>query len=261
MISPQATTDALHAKYRDSLSTKLAELAGAWERWLAAPADAEAKTRFQFLAHKLAGSAPLYGFVELGEHARDTDQMLAHWEAETPTLRLPLEQLLQRTATSAEALLRVLGRESRAAGSDFAPRAHEFPNEPARVLDVLLVEDDDDQAEIWRESLAQHAMNVRHVSTREALEAEVALKAPDVMVFDYWLEPYTGPQLVCMLRDLPEIAQIPKLCLTGDTGPVPRQAAMDAGFSAVVRKTVDPPDLADVLRQLVNGARRPPQKA
>ena len=256
MISSQATTDALHAKYRDSLSTKLSELAGAWEQWLAAPGDAAAKTRFQFLAHKLAGSAPLYGFNELGEHARHTDQMLAQWESETASLRVPLEELLQRTATSAEALLRVLGRESRAPASDPATRAHDQPRDEPRVLDVLMVEDDGDQAEIWRESLAQYSMKVRTVSTREALEAEVALKAPDVMVFDYWLEPYTGPQLVRMLRDLPEIAQIPKLCLTGDTGPVPRQAAMDAGFAAVVRKTVDPPDLADVLRQLVNGSRR-----
>ena len=122
---------------------------------------------------------------------------------------------------------------------------------PVTILSELL------SAPISSEAaLAPHGVRLRHAATREALEAEVAVDQPDLMLFDYWLEPYTGPQLVRMLRDLPEVAAIPKVCLTGDTGPVPRQAAMDAGFAAVLRKTVDPDDLVEVMRQLVASARR-----
>ena len=75
------------------------------------------------------------------------------------------------------------------------------------MMNVLMVEDDADQVALWREALAPHGVRLRHAATREALEAEVAVDAPDVMLFDYWLEPYTGPQLVRMLRDLPEGVQ------------------------------------------------------
>jgi CheY-like chemotaxis protein len=155
-------------------------------------------------------------------------------------------------------LLRVLGRAARAPQSlSGAPRSAQDPfadGEP--MMNVLMVEDDADQVALWREALAPHGVRLRHAASREALEAEVAVDTPDVMLFDYWLEPYTGPQLVRMLRDLPEVAAIPKVCLTGDTGPVPRQAAMDAGFAAVLRKTVDPDDLVEVMRQLIAAAKR-----
>jgi CheY-like chemotaxis protein/HPt (histidine-containing phosphotransfer) domain-containing protein len=254
----QSATEALTQRYRASLPEKQSELALAWEQWLAAPADHAAKLRFQSLVHKLAGSAGLYGFEDLGRQARTLDGLLSSWEQETPPLRLPLDEFCREAAGAAEMLLRVLGRASRAPHA--APEAHPASRDPFAdgepMMNVLMVEDDADQVALWREALAPHGVRLRHAATRESLEAEVAVDAPDVMLFDYWLEPYTGPQLVRMLRDLPEIAAIPKVCLTGDTGPVPRQAAMDAGFAAVLRKTVDPDDLVEVMRQLVAAAKR-----
>lgn len=254
----QSPTDALTQRYRASLPEKQSELALAWEQWLAQPTEHAAKLRFQTLVHKLAGSAGLYGFEDLGRQARSVDAALAAWEEETPPLRKPLDEFCREVAGGAEMLLRVLGRAARAphVPPGVAATAHDPFAEGEPMMNVLMVEDDADQVALWREALAPHGVRLRHAATRESLEAEVAVDAPDVMLFDYWLEPYTGPQLVRMLRDLPEIAAIPKVCLTGDTGPVPRQAAMDAGFAAVLRKTVDPDDLVEVMRQLVAAARR-----
>lgn len=254
----QSATEALTQRYRASLPEKQSELALAWEQWLAIPGEHGAKLKLQSLVHKLAGSAGLYGFEDLGRQARAVDGTLAAWEDETPTLRKPLDEFCREVAGAVEMLLRVLGRAARApqSGASPLPRHRDPFAEGEPMMNVLMVEDDADQVALWREALAPHGVRLRHAATREALEAEVAVDQPDLMLFDYWLEPYTGPQLVRMLRDLPEVAAIPKVCLTGDTGPVPRQAAMDAGFAAVLRKTVDPDDLVEVMRQLVASARR-----
>ena len=113
----QSATDALTQRYRASLPEKQSELALAWEQWLAAPGEQAAKLRFQGLVHKLAGSAGLYGFEDLGRQARSVDSSLAAWEEETPPLRRPLEEFCREVAGSAEMLLRVLGRAARAPSS------------------------------------------------------------------------------------------------------------------------------------------------
>jgi HPt (histidine-containing phosphotransfer) domain-containing protein len=60
---------ALAERYRQSLRQKQAALAAAWFRWLQSPSSAE-RPEYIDILHKLAGSAPLYGYHELGAAAR-----------------------------------------------------------------------------------------------------------------------------------------------------------------------------------------------
>lgn len=244
----------LGRRYRAGLAEKLSELALAWERWLAAPDDLAAKQSFQVLVHRLAGSAPAYGFTDVGRCAQRLDERLVGWDGDVRALRPPLNVLCHELAAPAEALMRTLGRAAR----EPVPVANAGGAGPAagRPLYVLLVDDETEQAAIWREALSAHGLRVRAVATRAALEAELVVECPDVLLIDYWLESETAVDLVRWLRNMPEFVDVPRVCLTADEGPLPRQTAMDAGFSAVLRKTVDPQDLADVLRQLVMTARR-----
>lgn len=247
-------TDALVARFRATLPDKLRELALAWERWLAAPEAASAKEALQLLVHRLAGSAPAYGFSDLGRHAFRVDERLGEWDAEIAPLRIPLDQLCRELGGSVEMLLRALGRASRDGGGEArAPRARDERGAP---LYVVLVEDDPQQAEQWREALSAHGLRVRAVLDPQAMIAEMVLERPDILVIDYWLAGITGTEVSRSLLDTPEFASVPRVCLTVDAGPLPRQVAMDAGFAAVLRKTVSPADLADVLRQVVAASHR-----
>jgi len=249
-----AAVDALAARFRASLPDKLRELALAWERWLAAPESPSAKGAMQLLVHRLAGSAPAYGFSDLGRHAFRVDQRLGEWDAEVVPLRMTLEALCREIGGHVEMLMRALGRASRdASGEARAPRAGEERGAP---LYVVLVEDDPQQAEQWREALSAHGLRVRAVLDPQAMIAEMVLERPDILVIDYWLAGVTGTEVSRSLLDTPEFASVPRVCLTVDAGPLPRQVAMDAGFAAVLRKTVSPADLADVLRQVVAASRR-----
>ena len=245
-------------RFRASLGDKLGEIALVWERWLAAPADAEAMRSFQLLVHRLTGAAPAFGLPDLGKQALRVDERLNAWSQEVESLRPPLEELCRAVAGPTESLLRTLGRAVREPATSGRP--HGVAGGAAAALGrpayVVLVEDDPEQAAYWRESLAAQGLRVRTVVDRPSLEAELVIEVPDVLLIDYWLDRQTGAEFSHWLRDTPEFSQVPKVCLTADTGPLPRQAAMDAGFVAVLRKTVTPQDLADVLRQVVVAARR-----
>jgi CheY-like chemotaxis protein len=248
MDKPTPAAGELAARYRASLADKLTELSLAWERWLAHPDHDEAKTQYEQLVHRLAGSAPLHGLVDLGRHAAIVDERFAAWNAETPVLREELTELCRQVSVPTENLLRTLVRAARDTGGDES----EVPaHRPAPSLYVVLVEDDLDQADYWRDALAACALRVRSVPDWPALQAELVMQQPDALVIDYWLRSETAAEVARELADVPEFARIPKVCLTVDSGPVPRQIAMTAGFAAVVRKSVAPADLADLLRQIV----------
>jgi CheY-like chemotaxis protein len=237
------------ARYRESLPDKLNELALSWEAWLAAPEGNAARDQLHLLVHRLAGAAPAYGYNDLGREAQRIDGMLQSWMSEVPQLRVSLPELCRQLAAPMEALLRTLGRAAREVTANMPEGEGAPPRE--RVLFVLFLEDDKEQAHIWRDALTREGLRVRIADSLPAFEAEIILETPDVLLIDFWLDGHTAGDVARELSGMPEFCDIPKVCLTADDGMLPRQVAMDAGFTAVLRKTVTPADLARVLRQSV----------
>ena len=244
----------LGARYAESLPDKLNELALAWEAWLAAPEQDSAREQVHFRVHKLAGSAPAYGYNDLGREAQRLDALMQNWTGEVPQLRIPLPDLCRQVSLPMESLLRTLGRAAREAAT---ASQGEGGGRAERMLFVLFLEDDKEQAAIWREALTQQGLRVRIADSLPAFEAELVLETPDVLLVDFWLDGHTAGDVAKELNNMPEFCDLPKVCLTADDGMLPRQVAMDAGFSAVLRKSVSPEDLARVLRQAVSSGQRP----
>lgn len=240
-----APYEALRQRYRMSLGDKQSELALSWERWLGTPDSPKAKSDFHERVHKLAGSAQAYGYVDLGREAVRVDELLSRWDSEVTSLRAPLKELLGDIAARVEALLHVLSRASREA----VPAMERGAGKPvtASSIFVLLVEDDPQQALYWREALTAEGLRVRSVDNTDAMDAQLVIEPPDVLLVDFWLPGQTGADLARHLRSTGDFARIPRVCLTADQGQLPRQVAMDSGFAAVLRKTVSPADLAQVL--------------
>jgi len=237
----------LLARYRQSLPEKLKDLALAWEAWLADPDQGLARERFHTLVHKLAGSAPAYGYEDLGREARRIDSALQSWVGDAPEARTPLPDLVRRIAVAAESLLRTLGRAAREIAAADPDAASSPPGEHA--VYVLFLEDDREQGRYWRDALMREGLRVRLVDSLPGLEADLVLETPDILLIDFWLDGHTAGDVARELGSMPEFSALPKICLTVDDGTLPRQVAMDSGFAAVVRKTIQPSDLAQLLRQ------------
>ncbi|HEX5121629.1 MAG TPA: hypothetical protein VFV97_00180 [Rhodanobacteraceae bacterium] len=98
--SPQM--DALHARYARSLASKHATLLDAWRAFAAAKDDATAR-KLHGLVHRLAGSAPTYGYATLGTLARKADHAFAHGGHDLgERLKAPVEALLDELARQAQ---------------------------------------------------------------------------------------------------------------------------------------------------------------
>lgn len=103
--------DVLRARYARSFASKRAAFAEAWRAFADTP-DATRARDLQMLAHRLAGSAPTYGYESLGAHAGVVDRALADWNEAAPKARESPAQLALRLAAPAQALIDSLAQHA-----------------------------------------------------------------------------------------------------------------------------------------------------
>jgi HPt (histidine-containing phosphotransfer) domain-containing protein len=109
--------DVLRASYAQSLASKYSALESAWHEFAAAP-GAAALRDLHVLVHRLVGSAPAYGYAQLGDLARAADTQIAEWDNLRDTSRVSIDVLAHNLARTMRALLDAL---SQAAGEGGPP--------------------------------------------------------------------------------------------------------------------------------------------
>jgi PAS domain S-box-containing protein len=113
---------------------------------------------------------------------------------------------------------------------------------------ILVVDDNEDAAEMlaW-------ALDAKGYETRIALDAPAALRlaaeyAPDIALLDLGLPVMDGFELAARLRELPGLARIRLIAVTGYGQESDRQKTRDAGFHEHLVKPVDLEALETVVR-------------
>lgn len=76
MIEAESRLQALHLRYQTSLPIKRASVELAWRSLCANSSDPARLESLMRLVHRLAGSAPSYGYREIGEIAASADALL-----------------------------------------------------------------------------------------------------------------------------------------------------------------------------------------
>jgi HPt (histidine-containing phosphotransfer) domain-containing protein len=94
----------LRMRYVQSLADKHAALASAWRAFASAP-DERAAIELQALAHRLAGSAPAYGYEAIGAAAHIVDAQLNAWSKRPASDREDADTLAARVAAPMQALM------------------------------------------------------------------------------------------------------------------------------------------------------------
>jgi two-component system CheB/CheR fusion protein len=118
---------------------------------------------------------------------------------------------------------------------------------------VLLVEDSDDILFILQLELTTMGYTVD--ITTEASEAiEIAqTNRPDVIVSDLHMPGMDGFEFIRRVRQIPSLAHVPAIALTGFSLQREVHGALAAGFNAHLTKPVEAADLAGMIQQLTNG--------
>jgi CheY-like chemotaxis protein len=123
---------------------------------------------------------------------------------------------------------------------------------------ILLVEDNEDNQEIYRIILAHHGYEVLQAYDG-GLGVEMArAHAPDLILMDLTMPLVDGLEATRMLKADPATAAIPIVALTAHTGSEDQAAAAAAGCAAFLSKPVEPGRVAAEVRRILEGAAPPP---
>jgi two-component system CheB/CheR fusion protein len=115
---------------------------------------------------------------------------------------------------------------------------------------ILLVEDSEDILFVFQTELEWRGYSV--VTARDAVSGvDVASRIrPDVIVSDLHMPEIDGYEFIRQVRQIPELASLPAIALTGCAMKEDKEMALKAGFTAYLTKPVDAQTLSDMVTRL-----------
>jgi CheY-like chemotaxis protein len=119
-------------------------------------------------------------------------------------------------------------------------------------LKVLVVDDEPDTLEMFRDALEAAGVDVRAAATGPAALSVADTWPPDLLVTDLELPGMDGYELLAALRTTRPAAACPAVAVSAYARLDDRSRALAAGFQAHVAKPVDPPALVSVLCQALS---------
>lgn len=124
---------------------------------------------------------------------------------------------------------------------------------------IVYVEDDPESRSIMA-LLLHDLMGLEHFTifpdSQNFLERVAALPVPpDIFLLDIHVQPYTGFEMLALLRDLPAYRDTPVVALTASVMNEEVQKLRDVGFNGVIAKPLDMDLFPVVLERLLRGER------
>ena len=116
---------------------------------------------------------------------------------------------------------------------------------------VLLVEDDAELARHCQALLLAAGMEVRWLSQPEKLIEVASEFAPELILMDLWLPGVNGAELVSLLAQYEQWANLPVVYLSSEACPAQRAEALKSGGDAFLEKPVDEGLLVSICRSRV----------
>ena len=126
------------------------------------------------------------------------------------------------------------------------------PREPALVssLCVLLIDDHKDVADLTKMELEALGYTVlTAMDGHQGLEIAIR-RTPDVIISDIKMPRMDGYELIDRLRQIPSLAAVPVLALTGFGMKKDVDSAIAAGYDAHLNKPVDVSELSELIQRL-----------
>jgi two-component system, cell cycle response regulator DivK len=118
---------------------------------------------------------------------------------------------------------------------------------------VLIVDDNDDNRDLYAQFLAHAGWRVATAIDGEDGLVQVANLRPDVIVLDLGLPRLDGWEVARRLKADPEAQSIPIIALTGHALDASRQRAYEAGVDGYLTKPCLPEELVAEIERLRGG--------
>jgi two-component system sensor histidine kinase BarA len=122
---------------------------------------------------------------------------------------------------------------------------------------VLYVEDDPRSRKVMRMLLGAE-MQLEHVTIFEdsadfVQRLQSIQPQPDIILLDIHVKPYTGFEMLAMVRQLPGFQNTPVIALTASVMNEEVQHLRDSGFQGVIAKPVDIDTFPKLVNRILDG--------
>lgn len=125
---------------------------------------------------------------------------------------------------------------------------------PLQGLQILLVEDEPDMAELLMFILRLSGAEITHVThVYQALE-EIEYHCPDVLICNVRLPDLDGDRLIEQIRaqESEQLQKLPAIAITSFTREVSTQKMLAAGFHGCLHKPIDPDQLIAAILEITS---------
>jgi len=120
---------------------------------------------------------------------------------------------------------------------------------------ILLVDDFEDELEMYEEYLIYRGFQVVVARTGEQAAAQARLHRPGVILFALRMPGMTGTEAMRILRADPSFVKTPVIALTAHTLDAERRLVLDAGFDELIEKPCLPDALVAAVERILRDGR------
>jgi CheY-like chemotaxis protein len=118
---------------------------------------------------------------------------------------------------------------------------------------VLIIEDEEDAAELFAEMMRVSGFRVLKTSNSAPALAMITAEKPDVIILDLMMPEISGLDILRQMRRDPDLANIPVVVVSAKSMPADIKNGMEAGASTYLTKPVGFLDLKEAVeRALAN---------
>lgn len=114
---------------------------------------------------------------------------------------------------------------------------------------VLIIEDEEDAAELFAEMMRVSGYNVIKTSKSTPALSMMAENKPDVVLLDIMMPEISGLDILRQMRRDPNLANIPVIVVTAKSMPTDIKNGMEAGASTYLTKPVGFLDLKEAVER------------
>lgn len=136
---------------------------------------------------------------------------------------------------------------------DFQPATRGASDTKTAAIRVLVVDDNQDGAEMLAEILSLHGYETRIAQDASSALRVAAEFTPEIAFLDIGLPVMDGYELAARLREVPSLAKLHLIALTGYGQSEDRRRTREAGFQQHLVKPVDMDAIDAALREARKG--------
>ena len=118
---------------------------------------------------------------------------------------------------------------------------------------VLIVEDEEDAADMFAEMMRVSGYRVLKTSSSTPALTMMATEKPDVVILDIMMPEISGLEILHQMRQNSELANIPVVVVSAQSLPADIKIGMEAGASMYLTKPVGFTELKEAIERALGG--------